>query len=121
MKKNARSGSRVKEAIEYLQLRKNPQEEVTVSGYLVATENMGKQLMLQLAEEKGQVASAFNCFCRFDEIHAKRLEQIESNTAITVSGKLGQSLKGITLSDCTLIMINKEGKDMYLPAQAANY
>ncbi len=120
-KKNARSGLHVREAIEYLRLRSDAEALVTITGYLVGQETKGNQVFFQLAEHKDQIASAFNCFCSFEETQLLLLKGIEYNTAITVSGKLGETTQGITLSDCQLIMVNKEGKDMYLPSQAVNY
>ncbi|MBX9893449.1 MAG: hypothetical protein K2Y12_14100 [Chitinophagaceae bacterium] len=115
LKKNARTGLKVREAIEYLRLRTDPQAEVTITGYLVGSRQLGKDIFLQLAEDKGQIASAFNCYCRFELNQQPALQSIAQNTAITVSGKLGETTQGITLTDCQLIMINNEGKDMYLP------
>ena len=115
LKKNARAGLKVREAIEYLRLRKDPQADVTITGYLVGSRQLGNDIFLQLAEDKGQIASAFNCYCRFELNQQLDLKSIAQNTAITVSGKLGETTQGITLTDCQLIMINNEGKDMYLP------
>lgn len=120
-KKNARSGLHVREAIEYMRLRSDAAALVTITGYLVGQEIKGSQVFIQLAEHKDQIASAFNCICSFEGTQLLLLKGIENNTAITVSGRLGETTRGITLSDCQLIMVNKEGKDMYLPSQAVNY
>lgn len=121
LKKNARAGLKVREAIEYMRLRTDTQAEVTITGYLVGSRQVGKDIFLQLAEDKGQIASAFNCYCRFELKQQPAIQSIAQNTAITVSGKLGETTQGITLTDCQLIMINNEGKDMYLPLNTVNY
>ncbi len=120
-RKNATSGLHVREAIEYMRLRSDAQAIVTITGYLVGQDKKADHVFLQLAEDKGQIASAFNCFCRFEPNQLSLIKDLEQNTAITVSGKLGETIQGITLSDCQLIMVNKEGKDMYLPVSAVNY
>jgi hypothetical protein len=120
-KKNARGGLHVREAIEYMRLRSDKEALVTITGYLVGQETKGGQVFFQLAEHKDQIASAFTCFCSFEGSQLFLLKGIENNMAITVSGKLGETTRGITLSECRLIMVNKEGKDMYLLSQTVHY